>query len=450
MPRIVAIVGRPNVGKSTLFNRLTGSRKAIVESEPGVTRDLNMGEVEHRQRFFTLIDTGGIEPESTADISRLVMEQAQLAIEEADIIILLMDASEGITPTDEAVLTHVRRSAKPFLIAANKIDAPEHEPRVLEFYNLGVEMVFPVSAEHGEGMTDLLDAVIENIPPAVPPEERGAEARIAVLGRPNVGKSSLVNKLLGYERVIVSETPGTTRDAIDTAFLFEKRRYVLIDTAGIRRKSRISRRTERYSVVSALRNLDHCDVALLVVDATEGMMDQDARIALLADTRGRALIFLVNKWDLVEKDDRSAGTFAQQIKRQYATLSYAPVMTISAKTGQRTARILPLVDEVLTAHRRRLPTSDINETFEKAIAAAPPTGGRRAFRVSYATQTATRPPTFVVFGRGNQEPTEALRRYFVNRLRDAYDLAGTPIRLIFRRESSRGRGSRQRRGGRSR
>ena len=450
MPRIVAIVGRPNVGKSTLFNRLTGSRKAIVESEPGVTRDLNMGDVEHRQRFFTIIDTGGIEPESTADLSRLVMEQAQLAIEEADIIILLMDASAGVTPTDEAVLTHVRRSSKPFLLAANKIDAPEHEVRALEFYNLGVENVFPVSAEHGEGMTDLLDAVIKSIPPAGPPEEEGEEARIAVLGRPNVGKSSLVNQLLGYDRVIVNEAPGTTRDAIDTPFIFEKRRYVLVDTAGIRRKSRISRRTERYSVVSALRNLDHCDVALLVVDATEGMMDQDARIALLADTRGRALIFLLNKWDLVEKDDRSAGTFAMQIKSQYASLSYAPIMTISAKTGQRTARILPLVDEVLAEHRRRLSTSAINETFEKAIAAAPPTGGRRAFRISYATQSATRPPTFVVFGRGNQEPTEALRRYLVNRLRDAYGLAGTPVRLIFRREPSRGGGRRQGRGGRPR
>lgn len=447
MPRIVAIVGRPNVGKSTLFNRLTGSRKAIVESEPGVTRDLNLGEVEHRGRRFTLVDTGGIEPGSSADLARQVMEQADLAIEEADLIILLMDAADGPTPTDEAVLARVRRSGKPFVVGANKIDAPAHEVRALAFYSLGAEHVFPLSAEHAEGMTDLLDAVIARVPEEPVAAEEGEEARIAVVGRPNVGKSSVVNRLLGYERVIVSETPGTTRDAIDTAFRYENRRYVLVDTAGIRRKTRISRRAEHYSVVSALKSLERCDVALLVLDATAGMNDQDARIATMADERGRALVILVNKWDRVEKDDRSAGQFALGIKESYASLAYAPVTTISAKTGQRIGRILPLVDEVLAQHRRRLATGAINETFEKAIAAAPPTGGRRAFRISYATQTATRPPTFVVFGRGSQEPTEALRRYLMNRLREGHGLAGTPLRLHFRRESARQGRGRKGRGG---
>ncbi|MDP3938757.1 MAG: ribosome biogenesis GTPase Der [Deltaproteobacteria bacterium] len=449
MPGIIAIVGRPNVGKSTLFNRITGTRRAIVESEPGVTRDLNMALVEHRGRTFTLIDTGGFEPGSREEIPLQVMTQAKLAIEEADLVVLLMDAAEGITPTDEAVAAQVRRSGKPFLVAANKIDAPTHEARVLEFYRLGVDQVFPLSAEHGEGSNDLLDAALAHLPDETPKAPAGEEeARIAVLGRPNVGKSSLVNRLLGYERVIVSGTPGTTRDAIDTEFDFEGRRYMLIDTAGIRRKTHIARRVEHFSVVSALRSLDRCDVALLVLDGVEGMTDQDARVAMLADRRGRALIFLVNKWDLVDKDDRTAGQVAKEIHRVFPLLAYAPILTLSAKTGQRTARLLPLIDEVLAEHRRHLPTSALNKTFEQAIAAAPPSGGRRAFRISYATQTGSRPPAFLVFGKGGEAPTEELRRYLVNRIREHHGFAGTPIRVIFRQDAASGRRGKGR-GGRS-
>ncbi len=440
MPPIVAIVGRPNVGKSTLFNRLTRSRKAIVESEPGVTRDLNMEEVEHRGRGFTLIDTGGFEPEAEAALPRQVMEQGEVAIQEADLLLLLMDAQEGITATDEALMVRVRRSGKPALLVANKIDAPGHAPRALEFHRLGVERVFSISAEHGEGMTDLLDAVLEQ----VPAEERPApadreEARIAVVGRPNVGKSSLVNRLLGYDRVLVSQEPGTTRDAIDTPFTYQGRRYVLVDTAGIRRKGRVSAQVEKYSVVMALRSIDRCDLALLLIDAREKMTDQDARIAALADRSGRALILLANKWDLVEKDDRTAGQLALQIRSQFRSLAYAPLMTLSAKTGQRVSKILELVDDALVQHRRRLSTREINRTFEEAIAKAPPGAtGRRAFRITYATQAGTRPPTFVVFGRGRAEPGEDVRRYLVNRLREEYGFVGTPVRVLFRQDKSSG------------
>jgi GTP-binding protein len=367
----------------------------------------------------------------------MVMQQGELAIEEADLVLLLMDGAAGITSLDEALVEKVRRSGKPLLLAVNKIDAPSHATRELEFHRLGVEPILSISAEHGEGMTDLLDGILARIPEQPPLDEVPDALRIAVVGRPNVGKSSLVNRLLGYDRVLVSETPGTTRDAIDTAFDYEGRQYVLVDTAGIRRKSRILARIEKYSVVIALRSLDRCDVALVVIDATQPMTDQDARIAALADERGRAIILLLNKWDLVEKDDRTAGQVAQRIKSDYRSLAYAPVMTISAKTGQRFARILPVIDQVATENRRRLPTAAINETFERALATAPPSGGgRRAFRVAYATQAGTRPPTFIIFGKGRKEPGEDMRRYFVNRLREEFGFVGTPVRVIFRQEST--------------
>jgi GTP-binding protein len=435
MPPLVAIIGRPNVGKSTLFNRLTRSRRAIVESVPGVTRDLNMGDVIHRGRVVTLIDTGGFEPEAKDDLLRQVLEQTDLAIEDADLLLLLFDAREGVTPADEALVARVRRAGKPALFVANKIDAPAHEPRALEFFRFGAESVFPLSAEHGQGVSDLLDAILAHVPGEAPSEEEEhAEARIAVVGRPNVGKSSLVNRLLGYARVVVSETPGTTRDAIDTPFRHEGRRYVLVDTAGIRRKSHISARLEKYSVVMALRSLERCDVALVLIDATEGLTDQDARIASLADERGRGLIFLVNKWDRVEKDDRTAGQVARAIQEQLRLLSYAPVLTISAKTGQRVSKILDLVDQVVAEHRRRIPTPALNKALAEA---APLSGARRAFRIAYATQKGTRPPTFLIFGRGRAEQAEPVRRYVVNRLREEFGFVGTPIRVALQEEESR-------------
>ncbi len=448
MAAIVAIVGRPNVGKSTLFNRLTRSRKAIVESVPGVTRDINTGEVVHRDRAFTLIDTGGFAPPARERgagdaLLRQVIEQGDVAIEEADLLLVVLDAAEGITPTDEALVDRVRRSGKPFLLVANKVDAPAHESRTAEFYRFGSEQVFPVSAEHGEGISDLLDAILARIPAIAPEPEEHAEARIAVIGRPNVGKSSLVNRLLGYARVIVSEIPGTTRDAIDTTFRHEGRTYVLVDTAGIRRKGRISARLEKYGVVMALRSLDRCDVAVVVIDAASGLTDQDARIAALADEKGRALVFVVNKWDLVEKDDRTAGRVASSIHEQLRTLSYAPVITISAKTGQRVSKVIDVVDQVVAEHRRTIPLPALHKTLHGRDSEDSAGGARRAFRVTHVAQVRTRPPTFIVFGRGNVEPGDSLRRFFANRLREEFGFAGTPIRIVFRKEEGRGRGRRK-------
>jgi len=446
MAAIVAIVGRPNVGKSTLFNRLTRTRKAIVERLPGVTRDVNTGEVRHRDRVFTLIDTGGFDPGKKDDLLRQVIEQGDLAIEESDLLLLVLDAGEGIAPADRALVDRVRRSGKPFLLVANKVDAPAHETRVADFYRFGAQEVFPVSAEHGEGISDLLDAILARIPAAAPEPEEHAEARIAVIGRPNVGKSSLVNRLLGYARVIVSEVPGTTRDAIDTTFRHEGRPYVLVDTAGIRRKGRISVRLEKYGVVMALRSLDRCDVALVVIDATAGLTDQDARIAALADEKGRALVFVVNKWDQVEKDDRTAGRVASAIHAQLRTLSYAPVITVSARTGQRVSKVIDLVDQVIAEHRRTIPPSALHKALQGRDGEEAAGGARRAFRMTHVAQVRTRPPTFLVFGRGNAEPGDPLRRYFVNRIRDEFGLAGTPVRIVFRKEAGRGRGRRARGG----
>ncbi len=448
MAAIVAIVGRPNVGKSTLFNRLTRTRKAIVERVPGVTRDVNTGEVRHRDRAFTLIDTGGFDPGTRDDLLKQVVEQGDLAIEESDLLLVVLDAAEGIAPADRALVDRVRRSGKPFLLVANKVDAPAHESRVAEFYRFGAEEVFPVSAEHGEGISDLLDAILARVPAGAPEPEEHAEARIAVIGRPNVGKSSLVNRLLGYARVIVSEVPGTTRDAIDTIFRHEGRTYVLVDTAGIRRKGRISARTEKYGVVMALRSLERCDVALVVLDATEGLTDQDSRIAALADEMGRGLVFVVNKWDRLEKDDRTAGRVASSIHAQLRTLSYAPVITVSARTGQRVSKVIDLVDQVIAEHRRTIPPSALHQVLKEREGEDAAGGARRAFRVTHVAQVRTRPPTFLVFGRGSTEAGDSLRRFLVNRIRDEFGLAGTPVRIVFRKEAGRGRGRRERaRGG---
>ncbi|MGB4549817.1 MAG: ribosome biogenesis GTPase Der, partial [Syntrophales bacterium] len=339
MKPLIAIIGRPNVGKSTLFNRLSEGKKAITIDEPGATRDRNYAESSWEGRFFTVIDTGGFEPVSTEKILVQMREQTLLAIEEADIIIFLMDGREGLTPSDEEIAKLLRRVPKPVFYVVNKIDGPKHDALAYEFYRLGVEKLYTLSAEHGRGVDDLMMDVVEKIPPAEEIEADEERIRIAVVGRPNVGKSSLVNKILGYERTIVNPLPGTTRDAIDTPFEYRDKKYLLIDTAGIRRKSRISMTLEKYSVIEALKTLNRCDIALILIDAEDGVTEQDARIAGLALEKGVASILVVNKWDLIEKDNATVGAHVKKLRDTLKFLSFAPIIFVSADTGQRVMRI---------------------------------------------------------------------------------------------------------------
>ncbi|MGZ3614484.1 MAG: ribosome biogenesis GTPase Der, partial [Thermodesulfobacteriota bacterium] len=330
MKPIVAIVGRPNVGKSTLFNRVSGGKKAIVWDEPGVTRDRNYSDVEWGESAFTLIDTGGFEPASKDRIFAQMREQCQLAMDEADIILFMMDGKEGLTPSDREIVDILRKLNKPVFYIVNKIDGPKHEERILEFYGLGMESIYSISAEHGYGVNGLMEEVIKTFPDLAEEKWDKDATKVAVIGRPNVGKSSLINRLLGYKRVLVDEVPGTTRDAIDTRFEKDGRRYVLIDTAGIRRKSRISLRLEKYSIVEALRTIDRSDVALLLIDSKEGVTDQDARIGGFIHEKGKGCILIVNKWDLVEKDSQTIVRYEREVRENLKYLSYAPILFISA------------------------------------------------------------------------------------------------------------------------
>ena len=356
MKPIIAIVGRPNVGKSTLFNRITGGKKAIVWDEPGVTRDRNYADVEWEESAFTLIDTGGFEPVSKDRIFIQMREQCQLAMEEADVILFLMDGKEGLTPSDKEITDILRKLNKPVFYIVNKIDGPKHEEKALEFYGLGVEPIYSISAEHGYGVNGLMDEAIKALPSLTEEKWDKDITKVAVVGRPNVGKSSLINRLLGYKRVLVDEAPGTTRDAIDTHFERDGRRYVLIDTAGIRRKSRISLKLEKYSIVEALRTIDRSDVALVLLDSREGVTDQDARIGGFIHEKGKGCILIVNKWDLVGKDSQTMVRYEEKVREDLKYLSYAPILFISALTGQRVRKILDVVDHVSEQTKKRIPT----------------------------------------------------------------------------------------------
>src|SRR4030043_1958580 len=344
MKPIIAIVGRPNVGKSTLFNRIAGGKKAIVWDEPGVTRDRNYADVDWEGKIFTLIDTGGFEPVSKDRIFIQMREQCQLAMDEADVILFLMDGKEGLTPSDKEIVDILRRLNKPVFYIVNKIDGPKHEEKVLEFYGLGVEPIYSISSEHGYGVNGLMEEVIKALPSLTEKKWDKDVTKVAVVGRPNVGKSSLINRLLGYKRVLVDEVPGTTRDAIDSIFERDGKKYVLIDTAGIRRKSRIGLRLEKYSIVEALRTIDRSDVGLLLLDSKEGVTDQDARIGGFIHEKGKGCILVVNKWDLIEKDSQTMVEFERKIYSDLKYLSYAPILFISALTGQRVPKILNMVD----------------------------------------------------------------------------------------------------------
>ncbi|MBR0025863.1 MAG: ribosome biogenesis GTPase Der [Clostridia bacterium] len=431
---LVAVVGRPNVGKSTFFNKVIGKRIAIVEDTPGVTRDRIYGDAEWLNYSFTLIDTGGIEPEREDIISIQMRRQAELAIETADVILFLVDGREGMTSADIEVAEMLRRSHKPVVLGVNKVDHPKFEDAVYEFYNLGLGDPITISAEQSLGLGDLLDAVTQYFPPMDEGEQEETTS-IAVVGRPNVGKSSLVNALLGQERSIVSNVPGTTRDAIDTPFEHEGEKYILIDTAGIRRKRAIEDESvERYSVIRSLSSIRRADVVFIVVDAEAGLSEQDVRIAGYVHEEGKASVLVVNKWDLIEKDTHTMDQFKKKLVADLAFMSYVPMIFISAKTGQRVGKVLEMGKFALAQNSMRITTGTLNDVVSEAITMTePPSDKGRRLKIYYATQVATRPPTFVLFVNEPEIMHFSYKRYLENFLRKSFGLTATPIKLIVRR-----------------
>ena len=436
MKPVIAIVGRPNVGKSTLFNRIAGGKRAIVENEPGVTRDRNYADVEWEDHSFTLIDTGGFEPVSKDRLFIQMREQVQLAMDEADAILFVMDGKDGLSPSDRDIADILRRQRKRVFYVINKIDGPKHEDRAFEFYGLGVEPLYSVSAEERYGVGDLMDDVVKVLPKSTEETSDQEVTKVAVVGRPNVGKSSLINRFLGYRRVIVDEAPGTTRDAIDTILERNGKRYVLIDTAGIRRKSRISLRLEQYSIVEALRTIDRCDVAVLVMDSREGVTDQDARIGGFIHEKGKGCVLVMNKWDLVEKDTHTMVEFEQRVKESLKYLQYAPIVFISAMTGQRISKVLETVDRVAEQTKKRVATSELNKHFGRWVTdVSPPLYRNRAVKMNYITQVSTAPPTFVISTNYPESIHFSYERYLLNKMRDQFGFEGAPIRFLFRKKA---------------
>jgi len=433
---IVAVVGRPNVGKSTFFNQIVGKRISIVDDQPGVTRDRIYADAEWLNRKFTLVDTGGLDPESDDELLVKMRRQVEIAIDTADVIIFLVDGQVGVTPADHQIANLLRKTRKPVVVAVNKIDNFEDEAMVADFFSLGLGEPMGISAVHKRGIGDLLDKVVKYLPDKGIDEEEDQMIKIAVVGRPNVGKSSLVNRILGEERVIVSDIPGTTRDAIDTPFEVDGKKYLIIDTAGIRRKSRINEALERYSVLRALAAIRRCDVVLMMLDATQPVAEQDAKIAGLAIEEGKATVIVVNKWDLIEKDTYTMEEYKNRILQKLGFIAYAPMVFISAKTGQRTNRILELVDEVYSRYTMRVSTGVLNDCISDATAvAAPPSEKGRMLKIYYATQVSVKPPTFVLFVNDPELMHESYQRYLENYLRKTFDLTGTPIRLLVRQRS---------------
>ncbi len=437
MKPIVAIVGRPNVGKSTFFNRVTGTRKALVDDFPGVTRDRHYSDAVWNGVDFTLVDTGGFPDDDEDDFAHKIRSQILQAIEDADVIILLLDGKSGISPFDEDVVRILRPLSQPVFFAVNKIDGVEQEVKLYDFYKLGIKKLYPISAEHRYGITDFLDDLTE-ILPKTDTEETGDVVRLAVVGKPNVGKSSLINRLLGQQRLLVSDMPGTTRDAIDSLCKINEKPYLLIDTAGIRRKARVSKKLEKFSIIKALRSLDRCDVALIVIDAHQGITEQDINIAGYAFDRGCGCIFLLNKWDLVEKDSKTAKEYYDRLRMQAKFLSFAPMTTISALTGQRVFKIFDIVEEVFKQYTLRMGTGQLNKIFEQAILQNEPSLYRgRRLKFYYATQISTRPPTFVCFVNYPDAVHFSYRRYLINQIRGKAGLDKTPIRIIFRKRTGK-------------
>lgn len=429
-----AIIGRPNVGKSTFFNYIIGKRLSIVEDRPGVTRDRIYGEANWRGRTFTLVDTGGIEPESNDVILSQMKAQANVAINIADVIIFLTDIKQGVTAADEEIALMLRKSKKPVILVCNKSDNfGKTTDDIYEFYNLGLGEPLPVSSTNALGIGDVLDAICDNLPPKSENEEDSDIINIAVIGKPNVGKSSLVNKILGENRVIVSDVAGTTRDAVDSYFENDKGKYNFIDTAGIRRKNKISESIEKFSIMRALFAVERADVCLMLIDATAGVTDQDAKIAGEAHEAGKGVIIVINKWDAVEKETGTLENYKKDVYNKLGYLTYAPIIFISAKTGQRVDKLFDLINKVANNNAMRVSTSMLNQVISEAIAVRqPPTDKGKRLKILYATQASSKPPTFVIFVNDKSLFHFSYERYLVNQIRTNFGLEGTPIRVISR------------------
>lgn len=431
---IVAVVGRPNVGKSTLFNRLAGERISIVQDTPGVTRDRIYADIEWTGRKFTLIDTGGMEIGTEDVILKQILQQAEIAIETADVILFVTDAKAGMTDDDKQVANMLRRTKKPVVLAVNKIDNVNRDSmNIYEFYELGIGDPIAISAGQALGLGDMLDEVISYFPEQQLEEEEEEVIKVAIIGKPNVGKSSLINKILGEDRLIVSNIPGTTRDAIDSPIEIDGQKYVFIDTAGMRRKSKIKEEIERFSIIRAVAAVERCDVAILVIDAEEGITDQDTKIAGIAHERGRAAIIAVNKWDAIEKNDKTMNQYLKDIGNELAYMPYAPKVFISALTGQRITRMLELIQTVYQNHALRISTGVLNDVLIEATAMQqPPADKGRQLKLYYMTQVSIKPPTFVIFVNDRELFHFSYKRYIENQLREAFGFVGTPVHFIIR------------------
>ena len=436
---LVAIVGRPNVGKSMLFNKLTGKRLSIVEDTPGVTRDRLYAEAEWRGRTFDLVDTGGIEPGTDNQILSFMREQAEIAIASATVIIFVCDIRTGMTAADQEVAGMLQRSRRPVVLAVNKMDSTGHtNPDIYEFYNLGLGDPYPVSAVHGHGTGDLLDACFDFFPPGEEEEAEDDVVKVAIIGKPNVGKSSLVNRILGQERVIVSDVAGTTRDAVDSYFENERGKYLIIDTAGMRKKSKVDDRVEKFSVLRATMAIERSDVCLIMIDAQEGVTEQDTKVAGLAHEAGKACIIVVNKWDAIEKDGKTMQRMEEDVRRDLSYMTYAPVLFISALTGQRVDRLFDLIDNVVNQAAMRISTGLLNQVLADAQARVqPPTDKGKRLKIYYMTQIGVKPPHFVIFCNDAKLFHFSYQRYLENQIRGTFGLTGTPVRITIRQKGDK-------------
>lgn len=431
---IVAVVGRPNVGKSTLFNALAGERISIVKDTPGITRDRIYADVTWLDRAFTLIDTGGIEPDSSDVILSQMRQQAQIAIDTADVVLFMVDVKQGLTDSDDKVADLLRRSQKPVVLVVNKVDSfQKYMADVYEFYNLGIGDPFPISAANRLGIGEMLDEVIRHFPQGAEAEEEDDRPRIAIVGKPNVGKSSIINRLIGENRVIVSDIAGTTRDAVDTEVIHNGRPYVFIDTAGLRRKNKIKEELEHYMILRTVSAVEQADVVVLVIDARDGVTEQDAKIAGIAHERGKGMILAVNKWDAVEKDDKTMYQFRDKIRNTLSFMPYAELIFVSALTGQRLSRLFDTIDAVIENHAMRVATGVLNEIMAEAVALQqPPSDKGKRLRLYYITQVSVKPPTFVIFVNDKELMHFSYTRYIENKIREAFGFQGTPLKFIVR------------------